>query len=200
MSRPAFVDLTAGLEGWDAVENDNKDVLAGPYPIKEYANFAALAAVNPATYDRCVAATTDDGRLWISNGTQWIPIDGGSPKGAYLKSEFNEASSGALSGATYTFTNLIPAKSFLIGVSFRVTTLITGATTWDAGDGTDVDRFGAAIALAAGTLVDHSNATANPSGWFQAANNVVLTANGSNFTGGVVRACAHYTKLVAPQS
>ena len=110
------------------------------------------------------------------------------------------ASSGALSGASYSFSNALPAGAIILGVTLRVTTTITGATTFDVGDGTDVDRYGAAIALASGTTTTFASATANPLEWRSANGNVVLTANGSNFTGGVVRICVHYLSGTAPSS
>jgi hypothetical protein len=102
----------------------------------------------------------------------------------------------ALSGATVTATNLIPANCILLGVTARVTTAITGATTFDIGDGSTANRFGDDIAIAAGTTANNCIAPA----LITAATNVVLTANGSNFTAGAVRVTAHYMTLVAPTS
>lgn len=110
------------------------------------------------------------------------------------------ASSGALSGASYSFSNALPAGAIILGVTVRVTTTITGATSFSIGDGTDVDRYGATIALASGTTTTFASATASPLEWRSAVGNVVLTANGSNFTGGVVRLCVHYLTGTAPTS
>ena len=100
-----------------------------------------------------------------------------------------------LSGASVTATNLIPAGCFLLGVTVRVTTAITGATSFSIGDGSDADRWGATIAVAAGTTTTIANFTANGFGQFTAANNVVLTANGGDFATGAVRVTAHYLDL-----
>ena len=102
----------------------------------------------------------------------------------------------ALSGATVTATNLIPANCILLGVTARVTTAITGATSFDIGDGSTADRFGDDIAIALNTTANNCIAPA----LITAATNVVLTANGSNFTGGAVRLTAHFMTLVAPTS
>ena len=110
------------------------------------------------------------------------------------------ASSGALSGASYSFSNALPAGAIILGVTVRVTTTITGATSFSIGDGSAVDRYGATIALASGTTTTFASATANPLEWRSANGNVVLTANGSNFTGGVVRVCVHYLTGTAPTS
>lgn len=102
-------------------------------------------------------------------------------------------SSGALSGASYTTTIAIPAYANLIGVTTRVTTAVTGATTYDVGDGTDVDLWGAAVGVALGSQSQTANFTAvGAVGASATSRTVTLTANGSNFTGGVVEICLHY--------
>jgi len=100
------------------------------------------------------------------------------------------------SGSTVTSTNLIPANSIVLGVTVRVTTAVTGATTFDVGDGTTANRFADDVAVALNTTSQLAIAPA----LFAAATNVVLTANGSNFTGGAVRVTVHYITLVAPTS
>lgn len=105
-----------------------------------------------------------------------------------------------LSGASASTTNLVPAGARIMCVSARVTTLIEGATTFDVGDGTDVDRYGAAIALTAGTTVDETDYTADPMSWSASAQDVTLTANGSNFTAGAVRVSAVYVVPRPPTS
>lgn len=92
----------------------------------------------------------------------------------------------AVSGASVTATNLIPAKSNVLGVNTIVTTALgtgSGTTGYTVGDGSDADRWGAVTGTAAGTDTDQSDATADPRGWFSAANNVVITAAGGNFDG-----------------
>ena len=102
-------------------------------------------------------------------------------------------SSGALSGASYTTTIAIPAYANLIGVTTRVTTAVTGATTYDVGDGSDVDIWGAAIGIALGSQSRTADFTAVAAvGAAATSRTVTLTANGSNFTGGVVEICLHY--------
>jgi hypothetical protein len=102
-------------------------------------------------------------------------------------------SSGALSGATYVTTIAIPAYANLIGVTTRVTTEVTGATTYDVGDGSDVDLWGAAIGIALGSQSRTADFTAVAAvGAAATSRTVTLTANGSNFTGGVVEICLHY--------
>jgi hypothetical protein len=97
-----------------------------------------------------------------------------------------------LSGATTTCSNLIPAGAFVIGVATTTTTTITGASGYQVGDGSDADRWGDITGTAVGTVSTNASATANPTGWFSATNNVVLTAKTSNFTGGVVQVVVFY--------
>jgi hypothetical protein len=110
-------------------------------------------------------------------------------------------STGTLSGATYTSTATIPAHAVLIGVTTNVTTVITGATSYSVGDGTDVDLWGATIGVADGSQSRTADFTAiGATGAATAARNVVLTANGSNFSGGIVEICLHYLMTEAEAS
>ena len=205
MARPAFVDITHGQESWDAVVNNNMAKIgSAPAPIYRAATVAVLAALAPGSYENCLAMTEDTDEVWHSDGSAWRlvggdlgHVDAAGARGAVKKSTQLLS---AMSGASVVTTGLIPAGVDLHGVSLRVVTLITGATTFDAGDGTDVDRFGAAIALAAGTTKTPADATADPTGWLAAAREVTLTANGAPFSAGAVRVCALYAQLTAPTS
>lgn len=110
--------------------------------------------------------------------------------------------SGVLAGAMVTLAGLIPAGCILLGVTHRVTAVITGATTWDSGDGVTQDLFANDKALALGTtagLADHKAGTFAPK-LYTAAGDVVFTANGPVFTAGKIRATAHFIKLTPPTS
>jgi hypothetical protein len=99
----------------------------------------------------------------------------------------------ALSGASVaTTTGLIPDGAVLVGLTTRVSTAITGATGYDIGDGSDADRWGANVAIALNTSSDNRDWTAGTIECFTAAQEVTLTAVGSNFTGGAVVIVAHY--------
>lgn len=104
----------------------------------------------------------------------------------------SRATATAMSGATITLTNIIPAGAVVVGVTCKVTTAITGATSFDIGTATDVDRFGAAIAVALGTTSDNRNWTAGTIECFPTATSLILTANGSNFTAGAVYVSVQY--------
>jgi len=97
------------------------------------------------------------------------------------------------SGASVaTTTGFIPDGAVLVGLTTRVSTAITGATGYDIGDGSDADRWGANIGFALNTSSDNTNWTAGTIECFTAAQEVTLTAVGSNFTGGAVVIVAHY--------
>jgi len=115
----------------------------------------------------------------------------GTPFGAFVNIKSASASV-TCSGATSSATDLIPAGAVVLGVTVRVTTLITGATTFTIGDGTDADKWGATIALTAGTTTSGASFTAAGPTLYAAATSVVLTATGSNFTAGAVRVTVHY--------
>ena len=104
--------------------------------------------------------------------------------------------------ATVTVAGARLAKKFILGITCRVTTIVAGAalTTLNIGDGTDADRYGAAIAIAAGTEVNYSNATADPREWLTAAGDIVFTAVAGVITSGEVRLDIHYLDLDAPNS
>ncbi len=123
-----------------------------------------------------------------------------SANAQFMKVESASTELTGLTGASVTATDLIPAGSLVLGVSCRVTTAITGATTFDVGDGTDVDRFGAAIAIALNTTSDLTDTTVATPPIYAGATGVVLTANVSDFTAGAVRITVHYITISAPTS
>lgn len=107
-----------------------------------------------------------------------------------LKSATTELT--GFTGASMTATNLIPAGSVVSGVTVRVTTLITGPAGFDVGDGTDVDRWGNSIVVAANTTTNGTDFTATDLQVYPAATNIVLTSDGVDFTAGAVRITVHY--------
>ena len=120
--------------------------------------------------------------------------------GAFGTIQAATTSSGALSGASVTLSNLIPAGSLVLGVVTRVTTAITGATSFGIGDAAAGTQYGATIAVASGTTTTIANTTLTSPKFYPSATSIVLTANGSNFTGGVVRVTVYYVSLTAPTS
>jgi hypothetical protein len=200
MPRPTPTPITGSVQGWDALINNFMDLVTdAPFPIKEYANAAALPAASAAN-ERCVAITVQPPQMWISNGSAWLQM---APGLSINSSELT------LAGATTTFANAFPAKVRQIGVSGRVTQLVTsgdGADGLIVGDhgAADPDRYTAAIAFALNTVFEDA-ATADPGGWNAAARDIVVTATtggapGGTFSGGKVRLFAFYIATKAPVS
>lgn len=104
----------------------------------------------------------------------------------------------ALSGATAVTTSLVAAGCLVLGVATRVTTEITGATSFTIGDGTDADAFGTGIALTAGTTTNLDDYTITAPAIYTGGFDVTLTATGSNFTAGAVRIAVCYLDMTAP--
>lgn len=104
--------------------------------------------------------------------------------------------------ATSTETLNIPFDALVLGFSGTVQTAVTGAGTWDAGDGTDVDCLADGVAIAVNTDFTYANANAGGlNGTAYAARvaagaawNLVFTAigGGGAFTGGVIDYCLTY--------
>ena len=185
--------------------------------------FSATAGAGPAvtagTATTDVNATSWTG-TWNSGGTTFTADKGNvtvtaaangskvfdrqANGGSMFAVTYYAASVTAAVGATVTATNLIPAKCNLIGISTRVTTELgagTGTTGYAVGDGVDANRWGDIVGTIAGTSSGQADATADPTGWFTAANNVVLTAAGGNFDGtGVIRVVASCATMSAPTS
>ena len=68
------------------------------------------------------------------------------------------------------------------------------------GDGSDPDRYGAAIAFTAGTTIGSTNYTATPVGWSSTAQNITLTADAGQFDEGNITCCGHYALFTGPSS
>lgn len=158
---------SAARFGWSASD----DASAGPDVFLARDAAAALALKNSTTaqefrhYGSEITAGTRYSRLTIKHATTTLA---------------------SVSGATVTASNLIPAKANVLGVNTIVTVALGtggGTTGYAVGDGTDANRWGDVVGTAAGTDTDGNDATADPTGYFNAANNVVITAAGGNFNG-----------------
>jgi hypothetical protein len=99
-----------------------------------------------------------------------------------------------LSGASVTATSLIPAGAVVVGVTAKVLTAVTGATSWQLGTAADPDRFAATGGIALGSTTQNSDWTAGGIECFPAATNLILTANGSNFTAGSIQISVQYLR------
>jgi len=104
------------------------------------------------------------------------------------------------SGQTATATNLIPAGALVIGVTTFVDTLVTGPAGYDIGDGVNTDRWGASSLVAQGQSSDSGDFVSGAVEIFPNANDVVITSDGVDFTGGAISVVVHYIMLNAPTS
>ena len=103
------------------------------------------------------------------------------------------------SGATYTFTGAIPANRLLLGVTAHNQVAITGATGYSIGISGVAAKYGTKAAAAddtvpASNLISGYTIT-TPEYTGAAALDIILTATGSNFTGGRVWLTVHYITL-----
>ena len=128
-----------------------------------------------------------------SNGAgAWLITDqlqlASAPNGANIQAFVAETLLSGLSGASVTASNFIPANCIVLAVGARVTTTITGATSFEIGVTGNLAQFGSGIGLTAGTT---NYGLIGPTALY-AATSVILTAAGGNFTAGAVRLSVHY--------
>jgi hypothetical protein len=155
------------------------------------------------------------GELFVSTDTHEIFVQDGATNGgfkastAFARDASNVPHGGniqfacqeelltGLSGATKVSTITFPNPCLILGVSCRVTTAITGATSFNVGrTGGTANEFGN-VAVAAGTT--NSGILGTPNGQYSSVT-VTLTAVGGNFTGGGVRIQLNYILLNPPTS
>ena len=103
-----------------------------------------------------------------------------------------------LVGANDTWVNGIPGGVLVLGVSARVTTLITGATGFQIGTAADPDAWANENLVAVGTTTSigefalpFASGATGPE-YYTAGTDIVITANGPNFTGGAIRLIVYY--------
>ena len=93
-----------------------------------------------------------------------------------------------LSGASVTASVQIPANCIVLAVGAKVTTAITGATSYEVGVSGTLNQFGSGLAIGAGSSND---GLIGPTAFYSATSLIVTSAGGS-FTGGAVRLSIHY--------
>ena len=107
--------------------------------------------------------------------------------GEYLRVE-QKSQDITVSGAFTDSTIQIPDRAILLTVNVRVLTAITGATSLGVGVAGDTTKFGNFIGIA----LDSTNiGVIGPTAYYSNTS-LRLTANGSNFTAGVVRTTMQY--------
>ena len=93
-----------------------------------------------------------------------------------------------LSGASVTASVQIPANCIVLAVGAKVTTAITGATSYQVGVSGTLNQFGSGLSIGAGSSYD---GLIGPTA-FYSATPLIVTAAGGSFTGGAVRLSIHY--------
>ncbi|HEY4343444.1 MAG TPA: DUF2793 domain-containing protein [Parvibaculum sp.] len=144
------------------------------------------------------------GAFVFFNGVGWAAEPGGSGGVAGLTSAHGaETAFGIIegdhiitAGASNDTSFVIPDRAIVLGVTGRVLTAITGATSWNVGVAADASRYATGIGVGAGsTLVGPSGPVTY---WSPTA--LRLTAAGGSFTGGEVRLAIHYLALMGSPS
>ncbi|MFZ5930883.1 MAG: DUF2793 domain-containing protein [Pseudomonadota bacterium] len=98
----------------------------------------------------------------------------------------------ALAAASDTVIQ-IPDRAIVFGVTVRVQTAITGATSYHCGIAGEASKYGGSLGIAAGS---NNIGVTGPTA-FYANTPIRFTAVGGNFTGGVIRTAIHYLTLGA---
>lgn len=143
-------------------------------------------------------------RLWdvnggaalVYNGSDWIgATDAASASGAATVGEVVEIDHVVDSGPTSTAAGAIPDKAIVFGVTGRVTEAITGASSWKLGTSDGIDRYGSGIGAALNSFAHGVSGT--PLAYY-GGTDLLLTAEGGDFSGGRVLLAIHLMRLVPP--
>jgi len=116
--------------------------------------------------------------------------------GSALTLNVAEIALSGLSGASVTATSAIPAGALVVACAVRVTTAITGATSFSLGYTGSTSAFGSGLSIAAAST-NEGMIGPNP---FYSATNVILTAAGGSFSGGAVRLSVMFLNMTPPTS
>ncbi len=130
-----------------------------------------------------------DQTRYVFDGSAWVPF--GlimQDNGEYLRVE-RLAETVTLSGASIDTSIQIPNRATVFAVNARVTTAVTGATSFDIGVSGDTARYGDDIGIALDTT--NIGITQHPQGYY-ADTSITFTANGGSFSGGVVELSIQY--------
>ncbi|MFG1478597.1 DUF2793 domain-containing protein [Xanthobacter sp. V4C-4] len=133
-----------------------------------------------------LAFIRDQWRLVLYDGGGFVSPLAAMPTRSAIEAEMREEDL-ILSGASTDTTIVIPARAIVLGVSTRVLSEVTGATSYECGIAGEVSKFGGMLGIALGA----SNSGVIGPTAFYAATAVRLTATGGVFTGGRVRVSIH---------
>jgi hypothetical protein len=142
-------------------------------------------------------------KLWNETTDEYVMFDGTNcvseglllkETGEYLRVEHKTEDVTVNTGAFKDTTIQIPDRAIVLAVNVRVITAITGATSFGIGVAGDTTRYGNLI----GTALDSTNVGITSPLAYYANTAIRLTANGGNFTGGVIRTTMQYLKPRGP--
>jgi hypothetical protein len=142
-------------------------------------------------------------RLWNETADEYVTFDGTNwvpeglllkETGEYLRVEHKTEDVTVNTSAFKDTTIQIPDRAIVLAVNVRVMTAITGATSFGIGVVGDTTRYGNLIGIA----LDSTNIGITSPMAYYANAAIRLTANGSNFSGGVIRTTMQYLKPRGP--
>ena len=139
----------------------------------------------------------DEAAAAIYDGSDWFA-------GAFSVSSVGAAISGDViafdhalgAGPTSDTSVAIPDRSIVLGVTARVMTAIAGAASWRIGVAGAEDRYGSGLGVALNS--EAHGITGAPVGYY-GDTPLRLSADGGDFSGGVVRIAIHRLRLTPPR-
>ncbi len=147
-------------------------------------------------------------KAWVADEATFVFYDAGAwthtlkaresdvakaPLGARTSFRILEESHTLALAATSDTVIQIPDRAIVFGVTVRVQTAITGATSYNCGIAGEASKYGGSLGIAAGS---NNIGVTGPTA-FYANTPIRFSAVGGNFTGGVIRVAIHYLTLGA---
>lgn len=131
------------------------------------------------------------------SGTAWVAAGGtGGSNGAVTTLRVDSVSHTLTAGGSSIVSAALPANGVVFGVTARVNTAITGsATGWSLGVAGSTNRYGSGLGLGQGSYA--LGLTGTPITYYS-AEDLILTAEGGVFSGGVVEVAVHLLTITPP--
>ncbi|WP_227285309.1 DUF2793 domain-containing protein [Boseongicola sp. H5] len=143
------------------------------------------------------AVILDEGGLAMHDGEDWragaVTL---TQNGAGMALRSVEIDVALTAGPTVATPAVIPDRAIVFGVTGLVTAAIGGATTWRLGVAGDDLRYGSGLGVSQNSWV--SGPTTPTVYW--APTELLISAEGADFTGGTVRLAVHYASLALPNA
>ncbi|MEL7214602.1 MAG: DUF2793 domain-containing protein [Pseudomonadota bacterium] len=133
----------------------------------------------------------------LYTGSAWVGIGRQAASGgATTRFEVIEIDHGVMAGASNQTVDVIPGPCAVLGVSARVIAPLTGtATGWQLGVAGSANRYGSGLGVALNSYA--SGLTGAPVTYWSPTP-LLLTAEGGDFAGGMLRIAVHLSRLVPP--